>query len=132
MNDTLLADLQRLPILRFIMRFDKRGGTNFGACGMSEVTASRLQAAQVIDVWFYKPLAQRSLRKVHRRYRKVTAGALMPKLADLLRDELRARNLATINGIDDGHGKVAFDHDWNTRKVEVKAAALAACARMGD
>lgn len=130
---SVLADLHRLPVLRFILRFDKRGGTNFGACGMPEDVAERLRRAGVIDVWLYKPpgaVTNRwGHRRVTRRYRKVTAGTHMPRLAAILREELRGANLASIDGLDDGHGKVALDADWKARKQAVQQAVTNAWAR---
>lgn len=126
--------LTRIPVIRFILHFDVRGGVNFGACGMSEGVAERLRSRGVIDVWLYKPVSASTNRwghrKVARRYRKVSAGVHMPRLAALLREELRARNLGSINGLDDGHGRVALNADWRSRRAEVQAAALAAWDRL--
>lgn len=48
----------------------------------------------------------------------------------LIRDELRARNLAATDGIEDGLGRVAMREDWRTRRHDVQAAALAAWDRL--
>jgi hypothetical protein len=132
----LLPDLHRVGAIRFIMEFDRRGAVNFGGCGIPEDVAERLRRAQVIDVWLYKPVGSTSdrwgRRKVTRRYRKVSAGTLMPRLAALLREELRARNLAAIAGFDDGVGRVAFHRDWTERRSDVKAAMTRAWERLQD
>jgi hypothetical protein len=126
---SVLNDLLRIGSLRFIMTFDSLGGTNFGACGMTETTARVLQRAEIIDVWLYKAPST-SYRRVKRRFRKVSRGAHMPRLAALLREELRARNLAAINGLEDGVGRVAFRDDWRTRRSDVEAAATRAWERL--
>lgn len=127
--------MRRFPVIRFILSFDKLGGVNFGACGMDEGTAAMLDRLKVISVWYYRPLQTHSRRPgyhhfVTRHYRKVSAGEHMPQLAMLIRDELRQRNLAVIDGFDDGLGRVALKDDWRTRRADVQAAALAAWDRM--
>lgn len=128
--------LHKIGPLRFIMQFDKRGATNFGACGMDEAVARDLQRLGIIDVWLYKPVSSSTNRwghrKVKRRYRKVSAGAHMPRLAALLREELRQGNIASIDGFDDGVNRVAFENDWKERRKDVQAAASRAWKRLTD
>ncbi len=128
-----MSDLERLPVIRFILQFDQQGGLNFGAGGIPEEVADRLRRMKVIEVWNYKPQSspvnKYGRRKVPRRYRMITAGDRMPRLAQLIREELRNRNLPSVDGIMDGVGRVALTEAWNTRRTDVKKAIRAAWNR---
>lgn len=124
--------LHRLPVLRFILSFDAVGGLNFGAAGFDDGIAAKMHDLGVMNFFYYKPPPVPSRRKVTRHFRAVTRGEHMPRLAALLRDELRARNMAAIHSLDDGRGRVAFNLEWRTRRADVKAAADAAWRRLAD
>lgn len=126
----ILDLLQRIPAIRFILHFDQRGGVNFGSAGFTEHGAAVLHDARVIHIFYYKPFSPGDYRKVTRRYRKIVAGPVMPRLARLLRQELREANLASIADMNDGHGRVALMQDWNERRDEVKAAVARAWDRL--
>lgn len=114
--------IKRRPVVAFILCFDERGGTNFGAAGLDEQTAAILHKAGIINVFYYKPYNPRA----RRRYRQIVAGPHMPRLASLIRQELRARNLAAMQGLNDGLGRVAMLKDRETRSADVNAAVLRA------
>lgn len=128
------ADLERLTAMRFILQFDQGGGLHFGVTGFTETGAYWLDQAGVISVGLYKPVSSTinrwGRRKAPRRFRSVVAGPLMPRLAVLLREELRNRNLPTITGHDDGLGRVAFKQAWNAQRPAMKDAMRQAWTRL--
>jgi hypothetical protein len=124
MMDYLAKVIQRKPVIRFLMAFGQEGGCNLGTSGLDRHAIIHLEKAGLIQWWHYKPYRPLSGRE----YIMVSRGDYGTAFAEILRAALRNKNAATIMGLGDGRGSVAFDRDWTERRHDIQTAALTALA----